>query len=355
MSSTTQSITNDKRHLWLKMAGIVVLAMVFFILNIAFGSVFIPKREFFEIFFSHGSDNTAWSNIVMNARLPQAVTAILAGAALGAGGLMMQTLFRNPLAGPSVLGVSSGANLGVAIMILFVSVPVGNINMFSQFAGNFSIVLAAIAGAVLVLILIGMLAVRFKNNTVVLVMGIMIAYAVSAIVGVLQFYSLKEDLQTFVIWGLGSFANVSRGQLNYFAVAIIVGLLFTLMISKPLNAMLLGVNYARNLGVNTRQIRIIIIFITGFLTAIVTAYCGPIAFLGLAVPHLSRNFFRTSDHLVNIPGVILIGGLLALVCNLIARLPGFVGALPINAITSIMGAPVVIWIIIKRIDFRAEV
>jgi iron complex transport system permease protein len=240
-------------------------------------------------------------------------------------------------------------------MILFVSVPVGNINMFSQFAGNFSVVLAAIAGAVLVLFLIGMLAGRFKNNTVVLVMGIMIAYAVSAIVGVLQFYSLKEDLQTFVMWSLGSFANISRGQLQYFAIAIVLGLILTLMISKPLNAMLLGENYARNLGVNTKRIRMIIILITGLLTAVVTAYCGPIAFLGLAVPHLSRNFFKTSDHLVNIPGVILIGGLMALVCNLIARLPGYEGALPINAITSIIGAPVVIWIIIKRTDFRAEV
>jgi iron complex transport system permease protein len=287
--------------------------------------------------------------------LPQAVTALLAGAALGAGGLMMQTLFRNPLAGPSVLGVSSGASLGVAVMILFLGVQVGNINMFSQFAGNFSIVLSAIVGAVLVLLLIGLLAGRFKNNTVVLVMGIMIAYAVSAIVGVLQFYSLKEDLQTFVIWGLGSFANVPRGQLLYFSIAVIGGLVLTLLISKPLNAMLLGENYAKNLGVNTIQVRYTIILITGILTALVTAYCGPIAFLGLAVPHLSRNFFKTFDHLVNIPGVIFIGGLMALVCNLIARLPGYDGALPINAITSIMGAPVVIWIIIKRTDFRADV
>jgi iron complex transport system permease protein len=337
------------------MTGTVVLVVIFFILNIALGSVYIPVKEFFRIIFGFGSGNPAWSNIVMNTRLPQAVTALLAGAALGAGGLMMQTLFRNPLAGPSVLGVSSGASLGVAVMILFVSVPVGNINMFSQFTGSFSIVLAAIAGAILVLVLIGVLAGRFKNNTVVLVMGIMIAYAVSAIVGVLQFYSLKEDLQTFVIWGLGSFANVSRGQLQYFAIAIVAGLLLTLLVSKPLNAMLLGDNYARNLGVNTKKIRIVIILITGLLTAIVTAYCGPIAFLGLAVPHLSRNFFKTSDHLINIPGVIFIGGLLALVCNLIARLPGYDGALPINAITSIMGAPVVIWIIIKRTDFRAEV
>lgn len=350
-----QTISNESRYMWLKMGAVIMLGLIFFVLNIALGSVFIPVKEFFKIIFGLGSDNPAWSNIVMNARLPQALTALLAGAALGAGGLMMQTLFRNPLAGPSVLGVSSGASLGVAIMILFLGVQVGNINMFSQFAGNFSIVISAIVGAVLVLLLIGMLAGRFKNNTVVLVMGIMIAYAVSAIVGVLQFYSLKEDLQTFVIWGLGSFANVPRGQLQYFSIVVISGLVLTLLISKPLNAMLLGENYARNLGVNTRRIRYVIIFITGLLTAIVTAYCGPIAFLGLAVPHLSRNFFRTSDHLVNIPGVIIIGGLMALVCNLIARLPGYDGALPINAITSIMGAPVVIWIIIKRTDFRADV
>jgi len=355
MTISTNDISKDNGHYWIKMGIIVLLGAIFFILNIAMGSVFIPVKEFFKIIFGMGSENPAWSSIVINSRFPQAVTALLAGAALGAGGLMMQTLFRNPLAGPSVLGVSSGASLGVAIMILFVSVPVGNINMFSQLAGNFSIVLAAIAGAVLVLLLIGMLAGRFKNNTVVLVMGIMIAYAVSAIVGVLQFYSLKEDLQTFVMWGLGSFANVSSNQLRHFTFVIIIGLLLTLMFSKPLNALLLGENYAQNLGVNTKKIRIILILITGLLTAVVTAYCGPIAFLGLAVPHLSRNFFKTSNHLINIPGVILIGGLMALICNLIARLPGYDGALPINAITSIMGAPVVIWIIIKRTDFRADV
>ncbi len=355
MTIAINTIQAESRNHCLKMGVLLLLCALFFILNIAIGSVYIPVPEFFNIIFGFGSDNLAWSNIVMNARLPQAITALLAGSALGAGGLMMQTLFRNPLAGPSVLGVSSGASLGVAIMILFISVPVGNISLFSQLAGNFSIIFSAIAGSLFILILIGMLAARFKNNTVVLVMGIMIAYAVSAIVGVLQFYSLKEDLQAFVMWGLGSFANVSMGQLQYFSIALIVGLILTLTISKPLNALLLGENYARNLGVNTKRVRMLIILITGLLIAVVTAYCGPIAFLGLAVPHISRNFLKTSDHLINIPGVILIGGLLALVCNLIARLPGYEGALPINAITSIIGAPVVIWIIIKRTDFRADV
>ena len=355
MKNSTANITGKGRGTKLKFLALAVLGVVFFVLNIALGSVYIPLTDLVNVMFGHTPEHTTVQNIVMNIRLPQAATAMLAGAALGAGGLMMQTLFRNPLAGPSVLGVSSGASLGVAVMVLFLGVPVGNISRFSHLTGNLPVVAAAVAGALLVLLLIGLLAARFKNNTVVLVMGIMIAYAVSAIVGVLQFYSMKEDLQTFVMWGLGSFANVSLGQLPYFAVVIIGGLLLTFLMTKPLNALLLGENYARNLGVNIRSVRFGIIFTTGLLTAVVTAYCGPIAFLGLAVPHVSRNFFKTADHLVNIPGTILIGGVLAMVCNLLARLPGYEGALPVNSITSIIGAPIVIWIIIKRTDFRAEV
>ncbi len=354
MTGTNEHIASYGDHTKTKMFLLPAIGFIVFFLNIALGSVYISMGDLYDILTGAAGTDPTLTNIVVNVRLPQAVTALLAGAALGAGGLMMQTLFRNPLAGPSVLGVSSGASLGVAVMILFAGVSVGNVSRFSGLAGNMPVVLSAIAGAILVLVLIGMLAARFKSNTVVLVMGIMIAYAVSAVVGVLQFYSMKEDLQTYVMWGLGSFANVSLGQLPWFSSVIVAGLGVTFLLTKPLNALLLGENYARNLGVNIRTVRMLVIFVTGLLTAVVTAYCGPIAFLGLAVPHISRNFFRSADHLINIPGVIFIGGVLALVCNLLARLPGYEGALPVNSITSIIGAPVVIWIIIRRTEFSTE-
>jgi len=333
---------------------LIIGFFVFFLLNIMLGSVYIPMSEVLSILFSGGTNHVLHHTIIINTRLPQAVTAILAGAGLGAAGLMMQTLFRNPLAGPSVLGVSSGASLGVAVMMLFINFPGGTFQVLSQVTGNISVIIAAFAGAFGVLLLIGVIAGRFKSSATILIIGMMISYALTSLTGVLQFYSLKEDLQAFVIWGLGSFANVAWGQMNFFATFTIIGLLLALMLIKPLNTLLLGENYAHNLGTNIRRTRIFIIVSTGLLTAAVTAYCGPIAFLGLAVPHLSRNLFKTSDHFINVPGVIITGALVALVCNLIARLPGFDGALPINAVTSVIGAPVVIWIIVKQSKFRAE-
>lgn len=327
---------------------------IFFMLNIMLGSVYIPVAEVFSILFSNDISNPLHHTIIINTRLPQAVTAVLAGSALGAAGLMMQTLFRNPLAGPSVLGVSSGASLGVAVMMLFINFPGGTFQVLNQVTGNISVVVAAFAGAFGVLLIIGLIAGKFRSSATLLIIGMMISYALTSVTGVLQFYSLKEDLQAFVIWGLGSFANVAWGQMTYLAVFVLIGLIIFVGMIKPLNTLLLGENYAHNLGTNIRRSRIFIIISTGLLTAAVTAYCGPIAFLGLAVPHLSRNLFKTSSHLTNVPGVIILGALLALVCNLIARLPGFDGALPINAVTSLVGAPVVIWIIVRQSKFRAD-
>jgi len=325
---------------------------VLFVLNIALGSVTIPPSEILKIIFGSESGKTSWESIVINTRLPQALTAVLAGAALGVSGLMMQTLFRNPLAGPSVLGVSSGASLGVALLMLLVSVPGARIITQNQISNNFSVVIAAFAGAFAVLMLIMILAAKYRNNTTILIIGIMIAYVVSAVVGILQFYSLKENLQAFVIWGLGSFANVSWQQLMFFVPVVLFGLSLSVLMIKPMNAMLLGDNYARNLGINTRLMSYILIITAGILVAVVTAYCGPVAFLGIAVPHLSRNLFKSSDHFINVPGTILSGIMLALFCNMVARLPGFDGALPINAITSIIGAPVVVWIILKSSHYQ---
>ncbi len=354
MKNATTIYVGQKKNAVIKLFGILVLIAVFFVLNIAFGSVFIPFSQVLKVLTGGQIENVSWTNIILNTRLPQIVTSILAGSALGLAGLMMQTLFRNPLAGPSVLGVSAGASLGVAIMMMFITLPGGKFIVLNQVFGNFSVIFSAFAGAFAVLLLMGVLAGRFKSSTIILIIGIMLGYAISAIVGVLQFYSLKEDLQAFVIWGLGSFANVSWDRMGFFAAIIVFGILLSIMLTKPLNALLLGENYAQNLGINLKKSRILIIVSTGLLTAAVTAYCGPIAFIGLAVPHLSRNLFKTSDHLINIPGVILTGALLALFCNLIARLPGFDGALPINAITSIIGAPVVIWIIVRRNEFRVQ-
>lgn len=347
----TYQPTAGRNSLILFVLGLLIL--IFFIINLLLGSVSIPVVEVARILLGSEAETQSWQAIVVHTRLPMSATAIMAGAALGVSGLMMQTLFRNPLAGPSLLGVSAGASLGVAVMMLFITVPGGSLVAVSQVTGRFSVVAAAFAGSLLILIVIGCLAARFRSITIILILGIMIAYTTSSLVGILQFYSMKEDLQAFVIWGLGSFGNVPLKQISVFIVLILGGLVLSAALIKPLNLLLLGENYAVNLGLNTRASRFWIISATGLLTATVTAYCGPIAFLGLAVPHLARNLFRTSDHRVILPGTLLCGALLALVCNIIARLPGFDSALPINAITSLIGAPVVVWLIMKRNDFKS--
>jgi len=322
--------------------------ILFFVLNIAVGSVYIPFPDVLKILIGQGSDNQVWVNIILKSRLPQTITACLSGSGLAIGGLLMQTLFRNPLAGPSILGISSGASLGVAFVIMFV----GNIGgfAFSGIAtiGNFAIVFAAFAGSVLVLFLILFLARKVKNNAMLLIIGIMVGYISSSLVGVLQFYSISENVHAFAIWGLASFSNISWIQMKLFVPVILIGLFFSFLLIKPLNMLLLGENYAKNLGLNIRKYRLLIILVTGILTAVITAFCGPVAFLGLAVPHLARMLYSTSNHKVLVPGVLFFGALLALFCNLIARMPGFDGALPINAVTSMIGAPIVISVILKK-------
>ena len=322
--------------------------ILFFVLNIAVGSVYIPFTDVLKILLGQGSDNQVWVNIILKSRLPQTITACLSGSGLAIGGLLMQTLFRNPLAGPSILGISSGASLGVAFVIMFV----GNIGgfAFSGIAtiGNFAIVFAAFAGSVLVLFLILFLARKVKNNAMLLIIGIMVGYISSSLVGVLQFYSISENVHAFAIWGLASFSNISWIQMKLFVPVILIGLFFSFLLIKPLNMLLLGENYAKNLGLNIRKYRLLIILVTGILTAVITAFCGPVAFLGLAVPHLARMLYSTSNHKVLVPGVLFFGALLALFCNLIARMPGFDGALPINAVTSMIGAPIVISVILKK-------
>lgn len=322
--------------------------ILFFVLNIAVGSVYIPFPEVLKILMGQESENQVWVNIILKSRLPQTITACLSGSGLAIGGLMMQTLFRNPLAGPSILGISSGASLGVAIVIMFI----GNIGgiAFSgmETIGNFAVIFAAFAGSVLVLFLILFLARKVRNNAMLLIIGIMVGYISSSLVGVLQFYSISENVHAFAIWGLASFSNITWNQMKLFIPIIIIGMIFSIFLMKTLNMLLLGENYAKNLGLNINRARLLIILVTGILTAVITAFCGPVAFLGLAVPHLARMLYSTSNHKILVPGVLFFGALLALACNLIARMPGFDGALPINAVTSMIGAPIVISVILKK-------
>jgi iron complex transport system permease protein len=321
---------------------------IMFLLNLAFGSVDIPFSEITKSLAGMDVEESAWSMIVMKSRLPQAFTACLAGSGLAVGGLMMQTLFRNPLAGPSILGISSGASLGVAFVMMFVGgIQVQAIQEVGAFS-NLATILAAIIGAVATLFLILFFARKIKNNAMLLIIGIMIGYVTSALVDILKYYSTSEYVHSYAMWGLGSFSNVAWPQLEIFIPVVLLGLALSFLLMKPLNILLLGENYAANLGINVARVRFYIILATGLLTAVITAFCGPIVFLGLAVPHITKMLFRTSNHKYLIPGVILIGILLALVCNFIARLPGFDSALPINVVTSIFGAPIVISVILKQ-------
>ena len=327
--------------------SIIILGVILFFLNLFLGSVVIPFKELWNVIL-YPESNPTISTIVFDYRLPQAVTALLAGAALSVSGLLMQTLFRNPLADPSMLGISSGAGLGVAVTVLLTGFLGGEALSSFGLWSNIGVSLAAFLGATLVLMLILGFSSRVRNMTTLIIIGLMISYLAGSLTDIMKFFSEKEDIHAFVIWGMGSFSAVGISKLAYFSIAISIGLFASLFLPKILNILLLGDLYAENLGINIKRSNFLIILISGYLTAIVTAYCGPIAFLGLAIPHLARFIFRTSDHRILIPAVMLIGMLISLLCNLIARAPGFEGNLPINAVTALIGAPVVIWIILRK-------
>lgn len=331
------------------MMGMLLLSIaIFFVLNLFLGSVEVPFRAIANILFSRGDEPEIWQNIILKSRLPQALTAIMAGAGLAVSGLLMQTVFHNPLAGPSVLGISSGASLGVAFVVLL-SGSIGGIALSKLGAfGEMAITLSAIAGSLLVMALIAFVAQKVRGNVTLLIMGVMIGYIANAVIGVLKFFSAEEDIRAYVVWGLGSFARVSGGQTYVFVVMMLVLLPFSFLLIKTLNLMLLGDAYASNLGLNVKRARIEVITCAGVLCAVVTAYCGPIVFLGLAVPHICRGLFRSSDHRVLLPSSLLAGSSLALLCNLISRMPGFEGALPVNSVTALVGAPVVIYVLLHR-------
>lgn len=325
-----------------------VLIAVFFLLNLLLGSVDIPLRSVCRILAGGTDELVVWQNIVWKSRVPQALTALVAGAGLSVSGLQMQTVFRNPLADPSVLGVSSGASLGVAMVVLL-SGAVGGVALSRLgYLGEVALSLAAIVGAMSVMALIVYVSMKVRGNVTLLIIGVMIGYVANAVIGVLKFFSIEEDIRAYVIWGLGSFARVSGDQMLLFVGIMAVLLPLSFLLIKTMNLLLLGNSYARNLGLNIRRARLLVIFCSGVLVAIVTAYCGPIMFLGLAVPHLCRAIFRSSDHRVLMPATLLTGAALALVCNLIARMPGFEGALPVNSVTALIGAPVVASVLFRR-------
>ena len=326
------------------MVAIVVLAIV----NLLIGSVKIPVTDICRILVGDSSESEIWQNIIWKSRLPQVLTAIVAGAGLAVSGLLMQTVFRNPLAGPSVLGISNGSALGVAFVVLL-SGKIGGVALSRLgYLGDAAMSIAAIIGALAVMLLILWIAQKVKGNVTLLIIGVMIGYLANAIIGVLKFLSPEEDVKAFVVWGLGSFSRVSGDEMILFVALMSILLPLTCLLIKPMNLLLLGDRYASNLGLNIRRARMLVIISSGVLVAIVTAYCGPIMFIGLAVPHLARAIFRTSDHGILIPTTAFCGAALALICNFIARMPGFEGALPVNSVTALVGAPVIAAVLFRR-------
>lgn len=337
-----------KRPVAFYMLLIMASIFLFFFLNLVLGSVSIPLRAVWNILWGTGNESVIWQNIIWKSRVPQALTALVAGAGLSVSGLQMQTVFRNPLAGPSVLGISSGASMGVAFVVLL-SGSLGGVALSKLgFMGEIALTIAAIAGSLSIMALIVFVSQKVRGNVTLLIIGVMIGYIANAVIGVLKFFSVEEDIRAYVIWGLGSFARVSGDQMTLFICIMVVLLPLSFLLVKTLNLLLLGDAYARNLGLNIKRARLLVITCSGVLVAIVTAYCGPIIFLGLAVPHLCRGMFRTSDHRILMSASLLAGASLALVCNLIARMPGFEGALPVNSVTALVGAPVVMSVLFNK-------
>lgn len=331
-----------------KMIVLTVAIVVLAIVNLLLGSVDIPLKNVCQILLGNTDQPEIWQNIIWKSCLPQALTAIVAGAGLAVSGLQMQTVFRNPLAGPSVLGISNGSALGVAFVVLL-SGKIGGVALSRLgYLGEAAMSIAAIIGALAVMMLIVWIAQKVKGNVTLLIIGVMIGYLANAIIGVLKFLSPEEDVKAFVVWGLGSFSRVSGDEMILFVVLMCILLPFAYLLVKPMNILLLGDRYASNLGLNVKQARMMVIVSSGILVAIVTAYCGPIMFIGLAVPHLARAVFHTSDHRLLMPATALCGALLALICNLIARMPGFEGALPVNSVTALVGAPVIASVLFRR-------
>lgn len=325
---------------------LLLITLVCFTVNISLGSVSIPLKDTLKAIIGSPTTVDSWSYIIWNYRIPKAFTAILTGSGLALSGLLMQTLFRNPLAGPFVLGISSGASLGAALLILGSSLFPG---MFAfGILNDISLALASSIGSFLVLLTVMLVATKVKDTMALLIIGLMFGSITTAVVSVLSYFSTAEKLQQYIYWSFGSIGNLSWNQLLLLLMIIGAGILIGIFYIKPLNTLLLGENYARSLGVNIKRSRYSIIVATGLLAGGVTAFAGPIAFIGLAVPHLTRQIFNTTDHKILLPAVLIYGAILMLICDTIAQMPNSANVLPINAITSIIGAPVVIWLLLRK-------
>lgn len=324
----------------------LLLLLLTLVLNISLGQVRIPLKEVFKSLTGETASKDTWEYIIVNFRLPKAITAILVGIGLSVSGLLMQTLFRNPLAGPYVLGLSSGSSMGVALIIL------GAAFLPSFFAtlllSTYGIILASCLGSFLVLLLVLIVSSRLRDTATILIVGLMFSSFTSAVVSVLTYFSSAEQLQKFTFWSMGNLGNLSWQNILILSIVITIGLVLSLLSIKPLDALLLGENYARSMGLNIRKSRYIIIIATSILAGSITAFAGPIAFIGLAVPHLAKLLFQTSNHKTLFGSTILIGAILMLFCDMVSQMPGLEFTLPINAITSIIGAPIVIWLLVRK-------
>jgi len=333
--------------------GLFVLIALFLVVDLVLGSVSIPSEKILAILM--GEDvKASWNYIILNFRLPKAITAILVGAGLSVSGLMMQTLFRNPLAGPYVLGISSGASLGVALMVMASVLLPGVFGAVYSFLGSWALVVSAIAGASIIFVIIGMASIRISDSVSLLIIGIMFGSITGAVVNILQYFSDPEQLQSFIVWTFGSLSGVTWNEMHLMAPVVVLGLLMSFVLIKPLDALLLGENYARGVGISVNRTRIWVIISTALVAGTLTAFTGPIAFIGVAVPHMARAIFGTASHKVLLPAVVLIGAALMLVCDILSQVPGNQTTLPINSVTAIFGGPVVIWVIVRSRSVKAS-
>ena len=331
-------------------AALVLAVLVLFFLNLCLGTVHIPFRDVVASLSGTGASRESWDFIIRESRLPSAVTALLAGASLAASGLMLQTAFRNPLAGPDILGINGGAGLGVALVMLLFG---GNLTMGNlTLGGSVSVIIGAFAGAIAVTALVLYLSTKLKNPVMLLIVGVMVSYLTSAMISLLNFFSTAEGVHSYTMWGMGNFGGVSLAQLKVFCPVVAVGLAIAVSLIKPLNALLLGDMYAENLGINIIRTRNWLLLSTSLLVAIITAYCGPVAFIGLAVPHIARMLLQSSNHRSLMPLTILCGAVIALLCNLLSSIPGDRGLIPLNAITPAIGAPVILYVLLKQRHYK---
>ena len=331
---------NKVRYFWLY-AALAAALLALCCIGLMRGSVQIPLRDVARILAGSFDGREAWRHIVLESRLPQTLTALLAGAALAVSGLMLQTLFKNPLAGPSILGISDGANLGVAVAMIWLGA-----------ASYLSTILAALIGAGVVLLLILWFSRRVRGSVMLLIIGLMLGYLASSVISILNYHASADKVHQYVMWGMGDFSGVSIAKLPWLAGFVLAGLGASLLLVKPLNALLLGDAYAANLGVNVRRTRFLVLACTGVLTAVVTAFCGPISFIGLVVPHIARMMTGTDNHRHLLPVTLLCGACIATLCSILTVWPGSNSLLPLSAITPIIGAPVIIYVIVNRRNFH---